>query len=258
MLATVLRCPEPNPGRSACSTRTFRVCRIGRARLLRLPGSGRDELQQLGPGPDTELLVDAAEMAPHRDLGDPERLSDLPGGHSLAESLDDVPLSWRELDAALLVQLEMATALASTKLVDQATDEPARYRRLAAHDPANHVRQARRVDALRDVSGRAGPDGGDEFVLVDPARHDDDHGSRHLRGDLGRGADSTPGRAEVDHANVGMVTNSRCDGSVGVLRLGDLGRAGQGEAYTGARREVVGRDQDARIDLNIGRSSRHH
>src|SRR5258708_12929123 len=179
MLATVLRCAEPNPGRSACSTRTFRVCRIGRARLLRLPGSGGDELQQLGPGPDTELLVDAAEMAPHRDLGDPEGLSDLAGRHTLAESLDDVPLPWRELDATLLVQLEMATALTSTKLVDQATDEPARYRRLAAHDPANHVRQARRVDALRDVSGRARPAGGAEPALPHPACPHDAPASPH-------------------------------------------------------------------------------
>src|SRR5260370_40009335 len=113
MLATVLRCPEPNPGRSACSTRTFRVCRTGRTRLLRLPGSGRDELQQLGPGPDTELLVDAAAMTPHRDLGDSEGLSELPGRHSLPESLVAVPLSWRELDAAMIVQLVIAAGLAS-------------------------------------------------------------------------------------------------------------------------------------------------
>src|SRR5260370_17517985 len=119
-------------------------------------------------------------MTTRRDVGDPEGLSDLPGRASLAESLDAVPLPWRELDASLRVQLEMATALASTKLVDQATDEPARYRRLAAHDPANHVRQARMVDALRDISRRAGPDGGDELLLGDPARHYDDPGSRHL------------------------------------------------------------------------------
>jgi SAM-dependent methyltransferase len=216
-----------------------------------------EQPDELGAGRGAELLVDGADVSADGHLGDPEQCGQLPGREALAQALDDRGLPPGQLDAASVAEVEAAGAGIAAELLGDQAYEPAGNRRLAAEHAADHVRQEVGSDRPGEIAGRTGADRRQQLVVVDAAGQHDDERIGCRQRDLGRRADRSPRRVEVDQVDVRSPLLRGDDGAVRVVCLPAVRLRGKREPDCGAGRFVLGGDQHPRADAR-GDAGRAH
>ena len=127
-------------------------------------------------------------------------------------------------------------------------------RAAAAHAPLHDVRQASRVEAVRQVAARPGAHRSHELLLVELVRQEDHGGGRYPRDDLVHHPQALTRRIETEEADVRMVAYR---GVHRGFRVGGLGAAClrlERETKPYPSRQALGRDEHVRA---LGRSAAH-
>src|SRR4051812_6573637 len=204
-------------------------------------------------GWQVELVKDVLHVALDRELGDRERLRDLPVARTSGDERQNLTLTCGQSDRALAGP---AALFEPVHRVDHERGEAPRERRLPADDAAQRTDEPRRRDLLREEALAARGDCG-EHGIARRLEAPDDHARLVERREARNGRDTARGRkVEIDERDVRLLLLERLRERRKRGRLEDLEVALAPEQMPDAGpedRSSVG-DDDARSPHRAGRS----